>query len=43
MSNTGHWKKSFQKLAQGFGEPKAYINPTLTPNMIVVGLNSHTL
>ena len=40
--DTGLWKSPSQKLAQGLGEPKAYINPTSTPHMIDVGLKSHT-
>jgi len=41
--DTGLWKSPSQKLAQGLGELKAYINPTSTPHMDDVGLKSHTL
>lgn len=41
--DTGLWKSPSQKLAQGLGEPKAYINPTSTPHTIDVELKSHTL
>ena len=33
LHDTGLWKSPSQKLAQGLGEPKAYINPTSTPHI----------
>jgi len=41
--DTGLWKSPLQKLAQGLGEHKVYINSTSAPHMIDVGLKSHTL
>ena len=41
--DTRFCKSPSQKLAQGLGESKTYINPTLTLHMINMRLKFHTL